>query len=229
VKSSRGVANPESGYASSEFCGPSLRTLRLKASHCGQVPAAANLMQLALVLLLFAIPAAPAKNSAEAAALQRKLDHLDENSRRAHPDPTPMVFAEQEVNAYLASGSVEFPAGVESVKLQFAPGVISGTSRVDFDKALAGARSANPLLSMFSGVHEVTVATHASGSAGQGRVQIDSVSLDGITVPNFVLELFIEKYLQPRYPQIGLDSRFAMPDRIDSARVGDHQISLVQR
>jgi hypothetical protein len=60
-------------------------------------------------------------------------------------------------------------------------------------------------------------------------VHVDSVSLDGIEVPNFVLELFVEKYLTPRYPQIGMDSRFTLPDRIDSAVVGRHQVTLVQK
>ena len=215
---------------SSEFLGRSLRprhTLRLRIFP--RAHTSAKLMQIVLAVVLFAIAAVPAKNSPEAAALQRKLDHLDANSRRAHPDATPTVFPEQEVNAYLASGSFELPVGVESVRLRFEPGVISGTSHVDFDKALAGARSANPLLSIFSGVHEVAVTTHASGLAGQGYVQVDSVSLDGITVPNFVLQLFIEKYLQPKYPQIGLDSRFALPDRIDRAKVENHQVTLVQK
>ena len=178
---------------------------------------------------MFAIAAAPAKNSPDAAALQRKLDHIDANSNRTHPDPTPTVFAEHEVNAYLASGNVDLPTGVESVKLHFEPGVISGTSHVDFDKALAEARSANPLLSIFSGAHEVSVTTHAEGATRQGHVHVDSVSLDGITVPNFILQLFIEKYLQPKYPQIGLDSRFALPDRIDSAKVENQKVTLVQK
>jgi hypothetical protein len=100
---------------------------------------------------------------------------------------------------------------------------------VDFDRVREGAHSTNPLLSIFSGVHEVLVATHARGAGGQGYVHVDSVSLDGIEVPNFVLELFVEKYLQPKYPQIGIDSRFALPDRIDTATVRQHEITLTQK
>ena len=173
--------------------------------------------------------AVAARNSPEAASLRRKLDHIEANSHAEHPSQTPTVFTEQEVNAYFASGQIELPAGVQSVKLQFNAGTIGGTSRVDFDKALAGARSENPLLSIFSGVHEVAVATHAGGSAGQGHVHVDSVFLDGIEVPKFILQLFIEKYLQPKYPQIGIDSRFALPGRIDAASVAEHQVALTQK
>ena len=51
-------------------------------------------------------------------------------------------------------------------------------------------------------------------------VHVDSVSLDGVEVPQFVLELFVEKYLKPKYPNIGMDSRFALPARVDAATSG---------
>ena len=73
------------------------------------------------------------------------------------------------------------------------------------------------------------MATHAHGANGRGYVHVDSVSLDGIEVPNFAVQLFAEKYLQPRYPQIGIDSRFNLPDRIEQATVGEHQITIIQK
>jgi len=160
---------------------------------------------------------------------QRKIQHIEANARSPHPDPTPTILTEQEVNAYLASDQIQLPAGVQSVKLEGHPGIINGTARVDFDRVREGAHSSNPLLSIFSGIHEVAVATHAHGANGQGYVHVDSVSLDGIEVPNFALQLFVEKYLQPRYPQIGIDSRFNLPDRIDQATVGEHQITIIQK
>ena len=39
----------------------------------------------------------------------------------------------------------------------------------------------------------------------------------------------IEKYLHPKYPNIGLDSRFGLPDRIDTARVGTHKLTVTQK
>ena len=81
----------------------------------------------------------------------------------------------------------------------------------------AGKNSYNPLLSVFSGVHDVVVTAHAYGAKGEGLVHVDSVSLDGVEVPQFVLELFVEKYLKPKYPNIGIDSRFALPARVDAA------------
>lgn len=183
-------------------------------------------------ILLASAPHAPREKaplSADAASMQRKLDLLDRNAASAHPKATRTVLTENEVNAYLASRPVQLPAGVKSVHLEGAPGVITGRATVDFDQVRAGQNSSNPLLEIFSGLHRVVVVAHAHGAGGQGTAQVDSVSLDGVEIPRFVLELFVEKYLKPKYPDIGLDSRFDLPDRIDAATVGLHIITLTQR
>jgi hypothetical protein len=168
-------------------------------------------------------------NPARVASFQRKLQHLQSNGAQPHPDPSPMELSEQEINAYFASGNVELPAGVRSVVFQEQPGMIIGTARVDFDQLKAGKNSYNPLLSIFSGLHDVVVTSHAYGAKGEGLVHVDSVSLDGVDVPQFILELFVEKYLKPKYPDIGMDSRFALPARVDSAVIGLHKVTLTQQ
>jgi hypothetical protein len=60
-------------------------------------------------------------------------------------------------------------------------------------------------------------------------VQVNSVTIDGIEVPNFVLELFVDRYVTPRYPGVGVDSTFALPDKIETATVGQHKLTIVQR
>jgi hypothetical protein len=183
-------------------------------------------------VLIFAVALLAASNSSKAtpaSSMKQKLAHIEANGRLAHPDPTPTVITEDEANAYLATNEVQLPVGVQAVKLHGEPGTINGTARIDFDKVREGVHSSNPLLSIFSGVHEVEVATHAYGKDGQGYVHVESVSIDGVGVPRFVLQLFVDKYLQPRYPQIGLDSQFKFADRIDSATVGEHKVTVVQK
>jgi hypothetical protein len=168
-------------------------------------------------------------NSARVASVENKLQHLQSNGAQPHPDPAPTEFTEQEINAYFASGNVKLPAGVRSVVFQEQPGVVIATSRVDFDQVKAGKNSYNPLLSVFSGVHDAIVTAHAYGAREQGVVQVDSVSLDGVEIPSFVLELFVQKYLKPRYPNLGMDSRFALPAHVDSATVGLHKVTVTQK
>jgi hypothetical protein len=168
-------------------------------------------------------------HAAQVASMQRKLDHIESNAALPKPDSAPTEFTEAEVNAYLASEKIRLPAGVKSVNLQGQPGIVTGNSQIDFDQIKAGKSSYNPLLSIFTGVHQVVVTAHASGRAGQGLVHVDSVALDGVEIPRFALQLFVDKYLQPKYPEVGLDSRFRLPDRIDNATVGVHKLSVVQK
>lgn len=183
----------------------------------------------AFLVALIGASAATKKISPDLASIDRKIAHLEANGRAAHPSTNPTVLTEAEINAYLASDELEMPAGVQSVRLSGTSGAVSGTARVDFDQVRTGTNSSNPLLSIFSGIHDVAVETHAYGRGGQGYVHVDSVSLDGIEVPHFVLQLFVEKYIQPKYPDLGIDSRFTLPDRIDTAAVGQHQVTLTQK
>jgi hypothetical protein len=164
-----------------------------------------------------------------AEALQRKLDHIRDNSEQAHPDQTPTVMTEDELNDYLASGRVQLPQGVKKVTLQGRSGMVEGFVTVDFDELRAGQRSSNPLLSIFSGRHMVHIEGNASGSGGQGKVHVSSVAIDGIEVPRMALEFFVEKYITPKYPNVGIDSQFQLPNKIDTAVVGYHKLTVTQR
>ena len=185
-----------------------------------------------LAVLLFACLAGRSVHSAtskDAASMERKIQHLQSNSKRQPPDPQPTEFTEAEINAYIASGNIALPAGVQSVRFAGQPGVFTGTALVDFDRLKAGRSSWNPALAVFSGVHAVVVTAQAHGARGIGYVQVDTVSLDGVEIPRFVLQLFVEKYLQPKYPNVGLDSRFPLPARIFTASVGAHKVTVVQQ
>jgi hypothetical protein len=147
----------------------------------------ALLLTLTLCSLL-ALQAAGQNASDPAARFECKLQRVQSNAAQAQPEPSPTEFTEQEINAYFASGKVQLPTGVRSVVFQEQPGIIVGTARVDFDQLKSGKNSYNPLLSVFSGVHEVVVTAHAYGAKGEGLVHVDSVSLDGVEVPAFVLK-----------------------------------------
>ncbi len=172
---------------------------------------------------------AAVSDSQAASSAQRKVDHIETNGALPHPDPAPTQFTEQEINAYIVSGKIKLPDGVQSVHLVGIDGTVTGTAKVDFDRINSGRKSSNPLLSMFSGVHDVEVQAHAHASGGTGIVHVDSVMLDGAEIPSFLLELFVEKYLKPKYPEVGLDTRVALPDKIDSAVIGKHVLTVVQK
>ena len=181
------------------------------------------------ILLCLPLSIMAKSGSRDLVSAERKIDHIESNGHSSRPNQTPTVLTEPEVNAYIASDNVKMPAGVESVTLEGQDGVITGQAKVDFDRVRQGVHSSNPLLSIFSGVHNVVVVAHARATGGRGHVHVDSVSIDDMEVPHFVLQLFVDKYLTPKYPDLGIDSQFAMADRIDSAEVGTHELTVIQK
>lgn len=162
-------------------------------------------------------------------SMQAKLDHIQQNGEKAQPDQTPTVMTEEEVNDYIAAGRIVLPQGVKKLKMEGRTGVVTAFLNVDFDEIRAGQKSSNPMLSVFSGQHDVRVEGDAAGSGGQGRVHIREVSIDGFTVPRMALEYFVEKYITPKYPNVGIDSQFHLPNRIDLAAVGYHKLTVTQK
>jgi hypothetical protein len=163
-----------------------------------------------------------------AESLQLKLNHIRENAKLAHRDRTPTVMTEEEVNDYIAAGRIKLPQGVKKITFQGQSGELTALASVDFEEVLAERHSSNPLLSIFSGTRNVRVEADALGAAGQGRVRVRTVTLDGIEVPRMALEFFLSKYITPRYPYVGMDSAFPLPDRIDAAAIGYHKLTVTQ-
>lgn len=138
-------------------------------------------------------------------------------------------MTEDEINDYLASGRVQLPKGVNKVRLEGRSGEVTAFLTVDFDKIREGQESSNPLMGLFSGVHDVTVETNAAGSGGQGSVHVNTVSLDGTEIPHMALQFFVDKYVSSKYPNIGMDSKFQLPDKVDTATVGYHKLTVTQK
>jgi hypothetical protein len=166
---------------------------------------------------------------AAARSAQRKFDHIRNNASRNPLDRKPTTLTENEINAWFAQGRAQLPQGVKKLQLRGEAGTIHADALIDFDAITAGRRTSNPFLSMFHGSHQVQADAHAEGGGGEGRIHIDSVSLDGVEIPHIALEYFVEKYVQPKHPEVGLDTTFHLPYRIDAALIGSHQLTLIQK
>jgi hypothetical protein len=190
-----------------------------------------------LGLILLLTIAAAAQTAPRRAAnpfadsMERKLQYIDQNSRRPQPNPTPTVLTEQEVNAWFASPYAKLPKGVRSLRLIGINGVVTANASIDFDtvKEGRGGGGFNPLMSMFSGTHDVQVIATAQAQDGQAQVHVQSASIDDVNIPRLALQFFVDHYLKPKYPNVGLDSTFRAGYRVDSASVGRHQLTIVQK
>ncbi len=170
-----------------------------------------------------------ANTSADFRAMEQKIGYLKRNAAKPHPDPKPTDLTESEANAYFNQGGVKLPKGVSNVRLAALPGQIDGRAQIDFEEIMQGRGAGNPLYNLFSGQHEVHATSDASGSHGMGTIHIKSVELDGVQIPQFALEWFVQHYLTPKYKNVGMTSTFKLPLHIDSAVVETGKVRLVQR
>jgi hypothetical protein len=186
-----------------------------------------------LVLMVLVLPAVGqrAKSAAHSKAYssaEQKFNQIQSDANGGKAQTTTLTA--DEISAYVNEGGVNLPTGVENVKFSGKPGVVTAVTRVDFDKITAGKSSMNPLMMLFSGQHDVTVTADARGSQGRATVNVQTVEIDGVTVPRAALEFFVSRYLQPKYGNnVGLNNNFVMPSHVDSAVVGNNTLTLTQK
>jgi hypothetical protein len=166
---------------------------------------------------------------AAADSMQRKIDYLKRNATITPPDPRPTIFLQTEINSYFAQHRVKLPEGIMSVNFNLAPETVTAKTRVDFDQLTANRGSYNPLLAIFSGVHDVQVIAIASGKDGSANVYVRSVTLDGVSVPRMALDMFVHRFVNPKYPSISLDGEYKLPVRIDTVTIGDRRGTVTQK
>jgi len=174
-------------------------------------------------------PEAVTPEAAESAA--RKFEQIAEAHDSGESFGT-VRLSELEANSYLAYELADsIPAGVSDIALQFTPGRISGSSVMDFDKLKEGMRVPfHPVADfLLRGVHTVGVEGSTSGMQGIGQFQLERVLLDGVELPQMVVDYMIEQYLRPRYPSAAINQPFVLPFSVDSFRPGTGALTLTGR
>jgi hypothetical protein len=192
---------------------------------------ASALLGLAFVFPLLAADSKPSnKETALADSMVQKIEHIKTNADKESPDQTPTFFSEDEINACFAQRRLKMPDGVKSVVFELEPELVHATAVVDFDQITASKRSSNPLFSIFTGVHDVEASAFAEGlGGGMAHIEVESVKIDGITVPKIAMRLFIEKWVNPKYPKVKLSGDYKLPTKIDTVVIERDKGTVTQK
>jgi len=140
-------------------------------------------------------------------------------------------FTEQEVNSWLAldlSGS--YPDGVSDVSVQLQRNNAVVLAKVDFDRLKLSVPNLLPDLMqyLFTGVHDVRVEGTISGQAGRAEYNIESVTLDEVPLPSFMVEMILERVLRRRFPGKNIESPFTLPFAIDRLSILPGRIEVLR-
>jgi hypothetical protein len=138
---------------------------------------------------------------------KQKFNQIEAGQLRAG---TRLELSPPELNAYIAK---EAPNGVRDPKiLVVAPGVVTGTALVDFNK-LQRAQGQEPgwlMSKLLQGEHPVSVTTRVQSASGKATVNVDKVEISGVKVDGRTLEFIIQNVVIPNYPDVMIGRPFEL-------------------
>ncbi len=160
-----------------------------------------------------------------AASLQSKINTIkkaDADKKRHEQSRLEITEAELEsyVMVYLRK---DIPVQIESIRAQLTPGVIAADTRLTIPAGSTG----NVLVdALVSGTHNIFVSGKMTAAKGEGKFDLQSVSVDGIPVPNILIDTLIRKYAKPKYPDVDLKEPFDLPWGIEAIDIGQGKATV---
>jgi hypothetical protein len=156
----------------------------------------------------------PAEAQAAAAAtLQTKIDMVkkkaaDTAENGAARQTQEIEVSEAELAAYVMSSlRDQIPVQIDSIKVQLTKGAVGADTELTL-KEPTGNALADALI---GGRHNLFVKGKLSGVDHRGRFELGEVRVDGIPVPNVLVETLFKKYVKPKYPNADLKEPFNLP------------------
>jgi len=175
---------------------------------------------------LFSSAAAGAQTSERAAAsLQSKIDTIkranDDKNRRVQQK---LEISEPELESYvLVALKEDIPVRIESMRVRLTPGAIAADTRLTIPPGGTGNALVDALV---DGTHNLYVKGKLIGAKGEGKFDLQDVRVDGIPVPNILVDTLIKRYAKPKYPDVDLKEPFDLPWGIDAIDIGQGKATI---
>jgi hypothetical protein len=194
--------------------------------------AAATCLCGALAVAFAGAQQAPTRTEGD--SMERKLGIITDRGSLPTDKPGPTVkttFTDRELNAYLQyNGQSRLPVGLREPSITLpAANRFDGRAVVDLDE-VRKSKDYGFLGLLLQGTHELKLSGTFSGSNGKGLVHISKASLDGMEVPQTLVETLVSHFSKsPDLPGgFQLDKPFDLPSRIRTLQVLSGAITVVQ-
>ncbi len=167
-----------------------------------------------LILYIFALLAMAA--SPEFVSGNGKLKLIESGKA---PAKSTISFSAAEISAVVAAqADANFPAAIHNTWIQLGPGTVSGKATVNFLK-LSHAQGEEPgiiLSRLLQGERPVEAFARVhSLPGGQGRVDLERVTVSGIALSGAALDFLLRHFLLHYYPNAKIGAPFEWGYRID--------------
>jgi hypothetical protein len=162
-----------------------------------------------------------------AKTLQQKIDAIKhaENDPKHKRGSTRIEVTEAELESYLLHSLKEdIPARVDTADVKLAPDTVSLDTQITFASDATG----NPMVdAIVGGTHNLFLKGKLNAKEGRGRFDLEEVRVDGIPVPNVLIQALIKKYVKPKYPDVDLNEPFDMPWGIQELKIDAGKATVV--
>jgi hypothetical protein len=162
-----------------------------------------------------------------AKSLQQKIDAI----RNAENDPnhkrgsTQTVLSEAELESYLLySLKEDVPAQIDTADVKLAQDKVGLDTQITFSSNATG----NPVTdALVGGTHNLSLKGNLVAHQGRGKFDLQEIRVDGIPVPNVLMQTLIKKYVKPKYPDVDLNEPFDMPWGIDDVKLEQGKATVI--
>jgi hypothetical protein len=162
-----------------------------------------------------------------AKALQDKIDAVrdSEDNPKHAPGSTRIEISDKELESYLLySLKEDIPAQVDSADVQLGHDTVALDTQITFSSNATG----NAVLdTLVGGTHNLFVKGKLVAQERRGKFDLQEVRVDGIPVPNVLIQALIKRYVNPKYPDVDLNEPFDMPWGIEQLKLEPGKATVV--
>jgi hypothetical protein len=161
-----------------------------------------------------------------AKSLQSKIDTIKAARDVSSSRPRQAIeVSEAELESYvLFHLRDDIPARLDAVDVQLTEGAVAADTKMTFPPDTTGNAVTDLLI---SGTHSFFVKGKLSAAGTRGKFELEEVKVDGIPVPNVLIEMLITRYVKPKYPDVDLNAPFTMPWGIESLVITPGKTTIV--
>ena len=189
------------------------------------------LIVLAAIVIFKSFPvrsasAGAAQNAERAAAsLESKINTIKKaDADKKRHERSRMDISETELESYVMVYLLkDIPIQIQSVRAHLTPGVITTDTKLTIPAGTTGNALVDALV---TGNHNMVISGKLTTANGEGKFDLQSVSVDGIPVPSILVDALIRKYAKPKYPDVDLNAPFDLPWGIQSIDIGQGKATV---
>ena len=118
----------------------------------------------------------------------------------------------------------DIPGQIDSIDVQLAPDTVGSDTQITFPSNATG----NPVVdALVGGTHNLFLKGKLNGRDGRGKFDLQEVQVDGIPVPNVLIQALLKRYVKPKYPEADLSEPFDLPWEVQELKLENGKATVI--